>query len=955
MRPTLMALEDRRLLSTIVVNNPTDTPVVGETDLRQAIIQANTSGGAETIVFDKTVFKTPQTITLNGTQLELSDTTGTETITGPAAGVTVSGGGLSRVFQVDSGVTATLSGVTVSGGSTTGNGGGLFNNGGTTTLTNCNVIGNSAAGSGGGLASGGAITLTNCNVSGNNARSNGGGLLAGGTTTLTNCTVSANSAGGAGGIFTDNGGGLFATGTAALTDCTVSTNSAAGSGGGVYDTGAVTRLTLTDCTVSGNSAGNSGGGLANDRGRSNVGPESTLTNCTVSGNSAAGNGGGVYNRYGSTTLTNCTVSGNSAGNSGGGLVNIGGTAMLTSSSVSGNSAVYGGGVYNRYGSTTLSDVTVSGNHATYGSGGGVCSVGGTFQIERVTLTNCTVSGNSAGNSGGGLANIGGTARLALTNCTVSGNSAALNGGGVYSNAGTFQIGGVTLTNCTVSGNFAGDYGGGLFNSSGTLPFEGITLTNCTVSGNSAAMNGGGIDNAYGVVTIGNTIVAENTATTSGPDALGTFASQGNNLIGETDGSSGWVGSDLTGTIAQPLDPALAPLGYYGGPTQTMALLPGSPAIDAGNNALIPAGITTDQRGLPRIVNGIVDIGAFESSGFILVLDPSAGGALSLAGNASINFSGVVFVDSSSSSGLSASGNAQVTAAAIDVNGGVKKSGNASLSPTPVTGATVIADPLASLASPSTMGMTNYGSFSLSGNSSQTIQPGIYSQISVSGSAKLTMSSGIYIIEGGGFSVSGSAGVTGSGVMIFNAGSKYSTGTGGTYGSIALGGTGTYNLSPATNGIYAGIVLFQPVDNTKSITVTANGSGITGVIYAPSAQLSESGNGALDASSLIVDTLTISGNGVANSPPLAATSGVAGLTVTTPDLGIRGAPAASRSPCSSSPGLMAWDLALADASTTAPRTVSWVRNVSDAPGINLTRVVFDSPFSKERSGIGPFQA
>ena len=69
-------------------------------------------------------------------QLELSNTSGTETITGPAAGVTVSGGGLSRVFQVDSGVTATISGLNISGGSTTGDGGGLDNYGGTTTLTN---------------------------------------------------------------------------------------------------------------------------------------------------------------------------------------------------------------------------------------------------------------------------------------------------------------------------------------------------------------------------------------------------------------------------------------------------------------------------------------------------------------------------------------------------------------------------------------------------------------------------------------------------------------------------------------------------------------------------------------------------------------------------------------------------------------------------------------------------
>ena len=103
-------------------------------------------------------------------------------------------------------------------------------------------------------------------------------------------------------------------------------------------------------------------------------------------------------------------------------------------------------------------------------------------------------------------------------------------------------------------------------------------------------------------------------------STGPFASQGHNLIGKTDGSSGWVASDLTGTIAAPLDPLLAPLGNYGGPTQTMALLPGSPAIDAGSNALIAAGVTTDQRGLPRIVNGTVDIGAYEVQ--TLYWDPS---------------------------------------------------------------------------------------------------------------------------------------------------------------------------------------------------------------------------------------------------------------------------------------------------------------------------------------------
>ena len=144
-RPTLMALEDRWLLSTIVVNNPTDTPVVGQIDLRQAIGLTNSNPGDDTIAFDSKVFKSPQTISLDPTlgQLELRDTTGTETIMGPKKGVTVSAGGTSRVFLVDPNVTASISGLTITGGSTTGNGAGLYNNGGNVSLTDCTVSGNS--------------------------------------------------------------------------------------------------------------------------------------------------------------------------------------------------------------------------------------------------------------------------------------------------------------------------------------------------------------------------------------------------------------------------------------------------------------------------------------------------------------------------------------------------------------------------------------------------------------------------------------------------------------------------------------------------------------------------------------------------------------------------------------------------------------------------------------------
>ena len=103
------------------------------------------------------------------------------------------------------------------------------------------------------------------------------------------------------------------------------------------------------------------------------------------------------------------------------------------------------------------------------------------------------------------------------------------------------------------------------------------------------------------MTLGNALVAGNTAAdrlAAGQRPPGFGVLSGNNLIGNTTAAAPtWAGSDLTGTSAAPLLPVIAALGDYGGPTQTMPLLPGSPAIDAGSNALIPGGVTTDQRGV----------------------------------------------------------------------------------------------------------------------------------------------------------------------------------------------------------------------------------------------------------------------------------------------------------------------------------------------------------------------
>ena len=134
----------------------------------------------------------PQTITLSGTQLELSDTSGTVTITGPAAGVTVNGNNASRVFQIDPNVTASIAGLTITGGSAgNGDGGGLLNYG-TTTLTNCTISGNSATNGGGLNNRDGTATLTNCTVTGNQAVNGAGTYNLGGTIALTNCTINSN-------------------------------------------------------------------------------------------------------------------------------------------------------------------------------------------------------------------------------------------------------------------------------------------------------------------------------------------------------------------------------------------------------------------------------------------------------------------------------------------------------------------------------------------------------------------------------------------------------------------------------------------------------------------------------------------------------------------------------------------------------------------------------------------
>ncbi|MDT9313681.1 choice-of-anchor Q domain-containing protein, partial [Limnospira sp. Paracas R14] len=194
----------------------------------------------------------------------------------------------------------------------------------------------------------------------------------------------------------------------------------------------------------------------------------------------------------------------------------------------------------------------------------------------------------AGGSGGGIYHANG--EISLTNTTVVSNAAGARG--MFSNSGTAGAGG---------------RGGGIHLAGGEL-----SLHNSTLSGNAAGTNavGGGIFNA-GSVVVHNTILAGNTAAGAQRDFAGTAATGSHNLFG-IGGQSGFVNGvdgNLVGTLATPLDPRLGPLADNGGPTQTLALLPDSPALFAADAFAV---LASDQRGIVRPQGVAPDIGAFET-------------------------------------------------------------------------------------------------------------------------------------------------------------------------------------------------------------------------------------------------------------------------------------------------------------------------------------------------------
>ncbi len=376
-----------------------------------------------------------------------------------------------------------------------------------------------------------------------------GGIVNSGTLNLVHCASDS------------SGVGIINSGTLSLINSAVDHNGVYGlfgSGGGIVNSG---TLTAINCLIVNNTGNGNGGGIDNTG-------TLTIGDSAVGDNTAAsGDGGGIDNEPGGTlTVSDSSIAANSA-QSGGGISNAG-TLRVLDSTIADNSAARGGGLENQGTLTAaLTNSTIADNTATAGDGGGIWN-SGTLAVTDDTLSGNAVAFTSTG-GGGGIANeSGGT--LTLLNSTVADSSAA----------------GSTST------------GGGILNG-GTLKVVNATIAQNAVRG--TGTGGGLFDQPGGIATLDNSIIALNSDST-GPDDIAGAAitsTSGYDLVGT--GGSGGLSNGANGNQVGVANPGLGRLANNGGPTQTIALLAGSPAIDAGSNALgidptTTSPLATDQRG-----------------------------------------------------------------------------------------------------------------------------------------------------------------------------------------------------------------------------------------------------------------------------------------------------------------------------------------------------------------------
>jgi hypothetical protein len=523
-------------------------------------------------------------------------------------------------------------------------GGGIYSNG-TLSLTDSIVSGNTVTGG----------TTNGYRATGGSAR--GAGIYSSGSLSVVASTISGNTAnggtsGGYGGGGEANGGAVFDYGPLSIISSTLVNNSASGgsesplfgpmalggnaSGGAVYTTHSATFTSdiFDNNTANAGGSGADGGAAGQGYGGAILSMAAlTISGSTLDGNRAVG-GEGPYDDNGpgaagyggaivaevSLSLANSTISGNSA------------TGGYGNPEATPSAGAYGGGI-DSWQSLSITNSTVSGNSVTGGAGGiyggigGGADGGGISTGGTATITASSIIGNSATGGAGGL----------------SDGTYAANVGGDAEGAGISVSGSLKLINSTIANNQAtggtggtGETDGGSPASNGASGGDGLasaiyddatlTVDDSTITGNTTAGGAGGFadigylpgnpGSAGAAVTVvstpaifNNTIVSNNKADTSTFDDISGYLSptSGYNLIGV----GGELINGLDGNKIGVNNPQLLPLGWYGGPTETLLPLPNSPEINAGGIGVIPPGVTIDQRGDPRTIGKSVDIGSVE--------------------------------------------------------------------------------------------------------------------------------------------------------------------------------------------------------------------------------------------------------------------------------------------------------------------------------------------------------
>lgn len=641
----------------LVVNTTADTidsnPDV--TSLREAVIAANATPTDATIVLGANDYVLSRLGALeNAAQtgdLDITDTVGRLTIVGAGSGsTTISATSLAdRVFHVMSGTSLELRGMLLRDGLASDDGTAVFEargggilNAGTLKLSDVGFNNNRAFGAAGangvdgfrgdGPAGSGQIQAPTNGSPGKWAF--GGAIYSTGTLTADAVSFSHNAVrggdGGRGGTpltVSDGvntglgpqddrsrgadgreggraeGGAIFVKGTATLTNVVFDTNSVIGGNGGNGATGATLKGTTNAGGLGGDAGPAHGGALMLD---GNV----NITTATFTGNSATGGNGGNGGDRGLQPGGPYAGTPESGGNAGAGFDG------------------QGGAVYFQTGAT-IAAATFSANTATGGNGG----VGGSIPGSSNAGTALTTGAGGAGGHGQGgavFADANSVVRDSLLqeNHVARGNGGLGGGGSINGRvdgangngdgAGALAGGAsLTIANSTITLNStdATGRGGGLAAIDGDL----IT-TNATIVANTAQTGGGIFNGPGGNVRIENTLIAKNTAS-FGFNVFGTINNADHSLLENATGSTGMT-NGVAGNIVG-VDPKIGALADNGGLRQTYALLVGSPALDAGSNALATGRqITTDQRGTsyPRFADAAdadttdtVDIGAYEAN------------------------------------------------------------------------------------------------------------------------------------------------------------------------------------------------------------------------------------------------------------------------------------------------------------------------------------------------------